>query len=322
MSSKVFVKLYVNDKEQLIKRFTIDAQDSLENFLTKVQESGVNVDQYEWKYKDEENDVVTFSSQQEFEVILSLKPEDNILRIYMEPKDQKQAPKPQPDQDLEKRRQIQNRIRRSRRLLLIILLPIFVAISAALITNWMDSEENVYVHVQQMRDRHQIQKAREVELYRQQQLEIQRQRDLILQHQREAEIQQHHVECRRRQELREQHEHAVLREIQERRAQELLLRRQQEEHERIIKQERERLERIERARVEQAKREQERVEKQRIEREHRARQEQEMRERQQFEVQHEFLRQLGYDNRELNEALLRVHSGDIRLVVQALQNFR
>jgi Fe-S oxidoreductase len=89
-----------------------------------------------------------------------------------------------------------------------------------------------------------------------------------------------------------------------------------EQREKVQRQERER-ERIERERQEH-----ERLERERIQREQKEREELEKKRQQRYEELNNFLAKLGFDNRELNMALLRIHDADLQRVINALQQYR
>jgi len=288
MASNVYIKLYVNNKDKQIKRFVIGSEDSLDVFLEKVKEAGIDPNLYLWQYKDEENDVVTFSTAKEFEVIRTIKSsnEENVVRLYFEPKIKRTV-------EDNRQRQLIKKLALSWFLRTLCIFAVFLAVYLTML-----SVDEYNHHYERERAQKQEAHARWVQHV-----------------QREQQLQAELNRLRSQQHLRD-HDRFVQRAMENVEHQNQL---QQEIRDRVLLQKR--LEQEQKCRNEYQRRlEQAQLEKARIEQEQRQKQENEQRDV--YKLHHDILNKLGYMNREMNEALLRVHSGEIRRVVEALQNFR
>jgi flagellar biosynthesis GTPase FlhF len=322
--------LYVNDAEKTIKRFTVTEEDSLESFLLKLTDAGIDATKYKWQYKDEEGDVVTFSTAKEFEVIRSMKSADNVLRVFFEPLVPAEPKKENNvTVDVRKRRVIA------------LLLPLLAAATAYLILvtafDWSDhsfhhervhrvqtqtntkcphAEKRNWVQDQARRDMHEYYARMNARAEKEARLRVEAMnRERILQAQREQLAEVQRQQERERLILAQREREREFREQIQRQAR---IQEQEQMRERIL-----RAQQVEKEREEARLKEQQIREKKVKElREQRIREEKEQHDREWVKSQHEYLKRLGYDNWALNDALLRVHLGDIRLVVEALQNFR
>jgi len=315
-ATTVFIKLYIKDTEStIIKRFAIkntddnetQQKDSLESFLTRVKESGVDVSNYIFQYKDEENDMVTFSTQKEFEVALSLKsPEKNLIRLYFVNKQKLEAEKKVSSNYLETQERRKKRGTIAWTLRAVAIAMIFIIFAIMLYPNVEHTATEICSTANVARplysDKYWIEVAQKN--FKENACSEERPRKVNLEEMRERE---------RR--LRDQF-------LKENREREERLHR--EKMEALFREQREKVQRQERERerIERERQEHERLERERIQREQKEREELEKKRQQRYEELNNFLAKLGFDNRELNMALLRIHDADLQRVINALQQYR